>query len=112
MKGSVDKSVVIGTDELPFDATVRSTCSSSQRPHAQKSLLSSISYGVCIIAGYVTEYYPLLAGGSGSYDLARSPPFAMASAMAVDMADLDCLVEPGLVATLWLFEYSTIRARS
>ena len=33
----------------------------------------------------------------------------MASAMAVDMADLDCLVEPDLVATLRLFEYSIIR---
>lgn len=45
-----------------------------------------------------------------AYDLALLHPFAVASAMPVDVADLDCLMDPGFVAMLRLFKYSTIRA--
>lgn len=45
-----------------------------------------------------------------AYDLALFHPFAVASAMPVDVADLDCLMDPGFVSMLRLFKYSTIRA--
>ena len=50
VKGAMDKSVVIGTDKLPFDATVLA------HPHSvhTRTEISVISYGVCITAGCMT----------------------------------------------------------